>query len=58
MIVTVIGLTVTLRNPPEWAKWSAVGLGSVGIATILFVVPTVWDSQLKRKSADGEVVEE
>ena len=58
MIVTVIGLTVTLRNPPEWAKWSAAGLGCVGICTIILVVPTVWDSQLKRKSADGEVVAE
>ena len=58
MVVTVIGLTVAFGPAPDWAKWSAVGLGSVGIATILFVVPTVWDSQLKRKSADGEVVAE
>jgi len=56
MVVTVIGLTAALGRAPDWAKWGAVGLGSVGIATILFVVPTVWDSQLKRKSADGEVV--
>ena len=58
MVVTVIGLTVAFGRAPDWAKWSAAGLGSVGIATILFVVPTVWDSQLKRKSADGEVVAE
>ena len=58
MIITVIGLTATFGRAPDWAKWSAAGLGSVGIATILFVVPTVWDSQLKRKSADGEVVAE
>ncbi len=56
MVVTVISLTVIFGRAPDWAKWSAVGLGSVGICTILFVVPTVWDSRLKQKLADGEVV--
>ena len=58
MVVTVIGLTVAFGKAPGWAKWSAVGLGSVGICTILFVVPTVWNARLKQKSADGEVVAE
>lgn len=58
LVVTVIGLTVAFGKAPGWAKWSAVGLGSVGICTILFVVPTVWDAQSKQKSADGEVVAE
>ena len=56
MVVTVISLTVVFGKAPDWAKWSAVGLGAVGICTILFVVPTVWDSRLARESADGEVV--
>ncbi len=56
MIVTVIALTVIFGPAPDWAKRCAVGLGAVGICTILFVVPTVWDSQLARGSADGEVV--
>ena len=50
MVVTVIGLTATLRRPPDWAKWSAAGLGAVGIGTILFVVPTVWDNRKARPS--------
>ena len=58
MVVTVISCTVIFRNPPDWAKVSIIALGLIGIATILFGVPTVWDSQLKRKSADGEVVAE
>lgn len=58
LVVTVIGLTVAFSKAPEWAKWCAVGLGAVGICTILFVVPTVWDAQSKQKSADGEVVAE
>ena len=56
MVVTVIGLTAIFSGAENWAKWSAVGLGAVGICTILFVVPTVWDSRLARESADGEVV--
>lgn len=54
MIVTVIGLTVIFGPAPDWAKLSAVGLGAVGIAVVLFVVRTVWDNPAK--SADGEVV--
>ena len=50
MVVTVSGLTATLRRPPDWAKWSAAGLGAVGIGTILFVVPTVWDNRKARPS--------
>ena len=56
MVVTVIGLTVAFSPAPDWAKVSAVALGSVGIAVILFVVRTVWDGQLPAKSADGEIV--
>ncbi len=56
LVVTVIGYTVLYTQAPDYAKASAVALGSVGVCTILFVVPTVWDSQLARKSADGEVV--
>ena len=56
MVVTVIGLTAIFSGAENWAKWSAAGLGAVGICTILFVVPTVWDSRLARESADGEVV--
>jgi len=47
MVVSVIGLTALFGSAPEWAKWSAGALGSVGVCVILFVVPTVWD----RKSA-------
>lgn len=47
MVVTVISLTVIFRDPPDWAKASIIALGLVGIATILFVVPTVWDFQLR-----------
>ena len=43
MVVTVIGSTVLFSSAPDWAKWSAAGLGSVGVCVILFVVPTVWD---------------
>lgn len=41
MVVTVIGLTSIFSGAPIWAKWSAAGLGSVGIGVILFAVPTV-----------------
>ncbi len=56
MVVTVISCTVIFRNPPDWAKVCIITLGLIGIATILFVVPTVWDTLLKQKLADGEVV--
>jgi len=41
MVVTVIGLTAIFSGAPDWAKWSAAALGSVGIGVILFWVPTV-----------------
>ena len=48
MVVTVIGSTVLFSSAPDWAKWSAAGLGSVGVSVILFVVPTVWDRKAVR----------
>jgi uncharacterized membrane protein YbaN (DUF454 family) len=41
MVVVVIGLTVAFADAPVWAKWSAAGLGAVGVGVILFAVPTV-----------------
>ncbi len=48
MVVTVIGATAIFSSAPDWAKLTAAGLGSVGICTILFVVPTVWDRKSVR----------
>jgi uncharacterized membrane protein YbaN (DUF454 family) len=45
MVVTVIGATAIFSSAPDWAKLSAMGLGAVGICTILFIVPTVWDTK-------------
>ncbi len=41
MVLCVITLTVISDRIPLWAKCSAVALVGVGIAVILFVVPTV-----------------
>jgi uncharacterized membrane protein YbaN (DUF454 family) len=41
LVVLVIGSTVLFSRAPDWAKWSAGGLGCVGVSVILFVVPTV-----------------
>lgn len=41
IVVLVIGATVLLSSAPIWAKWSAVGLAGIGVACILFVVPTL-----------------
>lgn len=40
MVVLVVGATVLFSRAPVWAKWSATGLATVGVACILFVVPT------------------
>ena len=45
LVVTVISLTAIFSGAPDWAKLCAAGLGAIGICTILFVVPTVWDSK-------------
>jgi uncharacterized membrane protein YbaN (DUF454 family) len=41
VVAGVITLTAVFSGAPAWAKWSASGLGAVGVAVILFVVPTV-----------------
>lgn len=41
IVVLVIGATVLFSGAPVWAKWSAVGLAGIGVACILFVVPTL-----------------
>jgi hypothetical protein len=41
MVTLVVGGTILFSGAPEWAKWSAGGLAVIGIATILFAVPTV-----------------
>ena len=41
IVVLVISSTVLFSGAPDWGKWSAVGLASVGVFCILFVVPTV-----------------
>ena len=41
IVVLVIGSTVLFSGAPEWGKWSAISLASVGVFCILFVVPTV-----------------
>lgn len=41
MVFIVISLTCLFGRAPVWAKWSAAGLGLVGICVIVFVVPTI-----------------
>lgn len=41
IVVLVIGATVLFSGAPVWAKWSAIGLAAIGVACILFVVPTL-----------------
>jgi uncharacterized membrane protein YbaN (DUF454 family) len=41
IVVLVIYITVVFSNAPVWAKWSAVGLAGIGVACILFIVPTL-----------------
>ena len=41
IVALVIGSTVLFSGAPVWGKWSAVGLATVGVYCILFVVPTV-----------------
>ena len=41
IVVLVIGATVLFSGAPVWAKWSAVALAGIGVACILFVVPTL-----------------
>lgn len=41
IVVLVIYVTVVFSGAPIWAKWSAVGLAAIGVACILFVVPTL-----------------
>ncbi|MGL4420409.1 MAG: YbaN family protein [Gemmataceae bacterium] len=42
IVVLVVGSTVLFSRAPDWAKLSAAGLASIGVAIILFVVPTLW----------------
>ena len=41
IVVLVVGSTVIFGRVPDWGKWSAVALASIGVLCILFVVPTV-----------------
>jgi uncharacterized membrane protein YbaN (DUF454 family) len=41
MIVTVVSISIVFGGLPVWLRWTIGGLATVGICTVVLVVPTV-----------------
>jgi uncharacterized protein len=41
LIVTVVTLSIVLGDLPVWLKWVIGGLATIGVCTVVFVVPTI-----------------
>lgn len=41
LIVTVVTLSIVLGGLPVWVKWVIGGLATIGVCTVVFVVPTI-----------------
>lgn len=41
MIVTVVSVSIIFGGLPVWLRWTIGGLATVGICTVVFVVPTI-----------------
>ena len=41
MIVTVVSISIVFGGLPVWLRWTIGGLATVGICTVVFVMPTI-----------------
>jgi uncharacterized membrane protein YbaN (DUF454 family) len=51
VVVLVVGSTCLFSPAPIWAKWSAAALATVGVGSILFLVPTVRTRRDQKENA-------